>query len=93
MLFSFYLKNTFTKTKKQTLNFTDTNYNSPKRNRPDFEYVDIQKEKALMRDFTFNYLKDDGIFAMRILSSSASDLITTEIMSELWKNFRQGRFL
>ena len=74
------------------------NYYSPasneskniKRNRADYEYVDVQKEKALMREFTFKYLKDDGIFAMRILASSASDLIATEVISELWKNFRQG---
>ncbi len=43
-----------------------------------------------MREFTFKYLKDDGIFAMRILAASASDLITTEVISELWKNFRQS---
>ena len=42
-----------------------------------------------MREFTFVYLKDDGIFAMRILAASASDLIVTEIISELWKNFKQ----
>ena len=28
-----------------------------------------------MKEFTFNYLKDDGIFAMRIMASNASDLI------------------
>jgi len=33
------------------------------------------KQKKLMKDFTFNYLKDDGIFAMRIMASNASDLI------------------
>ena len=54
-----------------------------------YEYIDIEKEKRLMREFTFSYLKDDGIFAMRILAASASDLIVTEIVSELWKNFKQ----
>jgi hypothetical protein len=49
---------------------------------------DINKEKKLIKEFTFNYLKDDGVFAMRILASSASDLIVTEIISELWKNFK-----
>ena len=49
-------------------------------NNPEFEYVDIEKEKKLMKEFTFSYLKDDGIFAMRILASSASDLIVTEII-------------
>ena len=53
-----------------------------------FEYIDIEKEKKLIREFTFKYLKDDGIFAMRILASSASDLIVTEIISELWRNFK-----
>lgn len=55
-----------------------------------FEYVDIEKEKRLIREFTFSYLKDDGVFAMRILASSASDLIVTEVISELWKNFRNN---
>jgi hypothetical protein len=53
-----------------------------------FEMIDVQKEKKLIREFTFNYLKDDGIFAMRLLSMNASDLMVTEIISELWKNFR-----
>lgn len=52
------------------------------------QYIDIDKEKKLMREFTFAYLKDDGIFALRIMASSASDLIVTEIISELWKNFK-----
>lgn len=51
-------------------------------------YLDIEREKRLLREFTFSYLKDDGIFALRIMASSASDLIVTEIMSELWKNFK-----
>lgn len=55
-----------------------------------FEYVDIEKEKKLMKEFTFSYLKDDGVFAMRILASSASDLIVTEVISELWKNFKNN---
>ena len=71
------------------------NYYSPssqqqQSNNNDFEYIDIEKEKKLMKEFTFNYLKDDGIFAMRIMASSASDLIVTEIISELWKNFRNN---
>lgn len=64
----------------------NSNTNNPKVN--DFEYIDVEKEKKLMKEFTFNYLKDDGVFAMRIMASSASDLIVTEIMSELWKNFK-----
>lgn len=55
-----------------------------------FEYIDPEKEKKLIKEFTFNYLKDDGIFAMRILASSASDLIVTEIISELWRNFKNS---
>lgn len=53
-------------------------------------FVDVEREKRLMREFTFNYLKDDGVFAMRILASSASDLIITEVISELWKNFKNN---
>jgi hypothetical protein len=53
-----------------------------------FDILDINREKEMIREFTFNYLKDDGIFAMRILASSASDLIVTEIISYLWKNFK-----
>ena len=60
----------------------------PHQSSPQSNYIDIEKEKRLMREFTFSYLKDDGIFALRIMASSASDLIVTEIMSELWKNFK-----
>lgn len=73
------------------------NYYSPtKKNRKtdndmgNFEFIDVEKEKRLMREFTFKYLKDDGVFAMRILASSASDLIITEVISELWKNFKNN---
>jgi hypothetical protein len=58
-----------------------------------FEYIDIENEKKLMKEFTFKYLKDDGIFAMRIMASSASDLIVTEIISELWKNYKNTMIL
>jgi hypothetical protein len=39
------------------------------------EYIDIDKEKKLMKEFTFKYLKDDGIFAMRLMATNTSDLI------------------
>ena len=45
------------------------------------------EQRRLVRDFTFAYLKDDGVFVMRMLASNASDLIVTEIVSELWKNY------
>jgi hypothetical protein len=28
-----------------------------------------------MKEFTFKYLKDDGIFAMRLMATNTSDLI------------------
>lgn len=43
-----------------------------------------------MKEFTFKYLKDDGIFAMRLMATNTSDLIVTEIISELWKNYKNN---
>jgi innexin len=52
------------------------------------EYIDLEKEKNLLKEFTYKHLSDDCIFALRVLESSSSDLIVTEIVNELWRNFR-----
>ena len=70
------------------------NSNEKKINERDDEeldyFNDMEREKKLLKDFTFDYLKDDCVFAMRILASNTSDIIVTEIVNELWKNYKKN---
>ncbi|OON18260.1 Innexin, partial [Opisthorchis viverrini] len=46
-----------------------------------------RSDKQLVKDFTENFLHHDGIFILRMISMNAGDVITSEVVSELWKGF------
>ena len=39
-------------------------------------------------DFINNYLRQDGIFILRLMSQNVGELITSEIVDRLWKNYK-----
>ena len=46
-------------------------------------------DMKLLNDFTFKYLKCDGVFLLRIIKKNSNDLIVGELISELWINFKK----
>ncbi|XP_076460049.1 innexin unc-9-like [Babylonia areolata] len=51
--------------------------------------IESTHEKTLFRLFTFNYLRRDGIFILRMVAKNTSSLMCLELVRELWKVFQQ----
>jgi len=45
------------------------------------------KERKLVQEFTNRYLRQDGVFVLRMVSSHVNDLTAAEIICSLWDNF------
>lgn len=43
-----------------------------------------------MRVFVYDYLQHDGFFILRLIYSNVGDDITTNILTNLWKNFQRS---
>jgi hypothetical protein len=43
--------------------------------------------QEIVRNFTSNYLRQDGIFVLRMLVKNAGDQVAQEVLGELWKNY------
>lgn len=52
--------------------------------------VDTDKvlDKKACLQFAHKYLRDDGIFVLRIVSSNCNDLVTTDLVNALWRRFQ-----
>jgi innexin len=54
---------------------------------------DLDKDKRL-RDFVLNYLRQDGVFLLRIVKKNTNDLIVGELITSLWDLYkRNNRFI
>ena len=47
------------------------------------------KRHLLMKRFIFDYLSADGILILRLLSENISDLLTSEVINELWSEYKK----
>jgi len=45
------------------------------------------KERKLVQEFTNSYLRQDGVFVLRMVASHVNDLTAAEIICALWDNF------
>ena len=58
-------------------------------------YLDLYSKKErfkrhlLMKRFIFDYLSADGILILRLLSENISDLLTSEVINELWSEYKK----
>ncbi|CAL8103946.1 unnamed protein product [Calicophoron daubneyi] len=48
-----------------------------------------KNDKPLLISFTDDYLRHDGVFLLHIISLNAGDVITSEIVAELWTCYRK----
>ena len=44
-----------------------------------------------VRQFVIDYLRQDGVFVIRLVGLNASELVAAELLAELWGNFNSGR--
>ena len=42
-----------------------------------------------MKRFVFDYLSADGILILRLISENISDLLTSEVINELWSEYKK----
>ena len=47
-------------------------------------------DKKLSKRFADHYLREDGIFVLRVITMNSTDLVTCDLVSELWRNTRRA---
>ncbi len=47
------------------------------------------KRNLLLKRFTFDFLSADGILILRLISENISDLLTSEVINELWNEYKK----
>jgi hypothetical protein len=50
--------------------------------------MDEIEDKPLFKKFVNNYLREDGVLALRILSRNSQDLIVSEAVANLYNSFK-----
>lgn len=46
--------------------------------------------KKLARKFVETYLRDDGVFILRVVGKNSSDMVLTDLVVNLWKIFKDS---
>ena len=49
------------------------------------------RNDAMVRDFTENFLRVDGVFLLRLIAHNTSGITTTEITKEIWDQWYEKR--
>ena len=47
------------------------------------------KRHVIVKRFTFDYLSTDSILILRLISENISDLVTSEVINELWLEYKK----
>lgn len=47
-------------------------------------------DKKLARKFVCDYLRDDGVFVLRVIGKNSSDMFLTDLVVNLWKLFKES---
>ena len=47
------------------------------------------KRQVLVKRFIFDYLSADGVLILRLISENISDLLTSEVINELWNEYKK----
>ena len=50
----------------------------------DADRQDAMRNEANVLNFTYNYLRHDGVFLLRLIAHNTNGITTTEITRELW---------
>lgn len=68
-----------------------------KRNRVSYvkKYLKITEQlqngfdRKLCQRFADNYLREDGVFVLRVITRNSTDLVTTDLVTQMWRNFQE----
>jgi len=52
--------------------------------------IDSKKERKLFIRFVRKYLRTDGVFMLRIVADNTSEIMTLDLVKQLWKIFQEG---
>jgi hypothetical protein len=47
------------------------------------------KRQVLVKRFIYDYLAADGVLILRLISENISDLLTSEVVNELWNEYKK----
>lgn len=47
-----------------------------------------EADKKLARQFADQYLRDDGIFVLRIIAKNSNDILLSDLVLEMWKTYK-----
>lgn len=47
------------------------------------------KRQLLVKRFIYDYLSADGVLILRLISENVSDLLTSEVIHELWHEYKK----
>jgi hypothetical protein len=50
---------------------------------------DSSLRKFICKDFVFRYLQQDGCLVLRLVEMNSSDLVASELINELWRNYTE----
>jgi hypothetical protein len=48
-------------------------------------------EKKLCQQFANQYLRDDGVFVMRVIAKNSTDLVVTDLVDKMWKAYKDKK--
>nr|QIC55129.1 innexin 5 [Lymnaea stagnalis] len=51
--------------------------------------INTKNETKIFKRFVSNYLRTDGVFMMRIVAGNIGDMLTLDLVSQLWKMYKQ----
>ena len=57
-------------------------------NKSPLNQLSTQEDKKLFRKFVNDYLREDGVLALRLLSRNSQDLIVSEVVSNLYSLYK-----
>lgn len=56
-------------------------------------FLNDPEDKKLFKKFVNNYLKEDGVLALRFLSRNSQDLIVSEVVAKLFESYKENQLL
>lgn len=55
------------------------------------QQIFTEEDRGLLREFTQRYLKDDGVFVMRIIARNTNDILLADILRHMWTIFKKRK--